>query len=141
MPIPLITTKILNSGVPALPGWSLLEFNDVRAAQAASGNSTNYFFEFTILAGPQNSMDNKDKSVTFMVSGAALAAGIEDTCGAYYQMLSCLTGVPAADLVGVEVDENALKGKKAWADIKKKIYEGKEQNDFKAFMPPDTTPF
>lgn len=141
MPIPLITAKILASGTPVIPGWNLIEFNDTRATPAKSGSSTNYFFDFTIHAGPQNSMENKDKSCTLMISGAALEQGIEDACGAYYQMLSCLTGVPASDLIGQEIDENSLKGRKCWANIQKKTYEGKEQNDFKAFMPDGTVPF
>lgn len=141
MPIPLITSKILASGTPVIVGWNLIELNDVRASPAKSGASTNYFFDFTIHVGPQNSMDNKDKSCTLMISGAALEQGIEDACGAYYQMLSCLTGSPAADLICQEIDENSLKGRKCWAMIQKKTYDGKEQNDFKAFMPPDQVPF
>lgn len=141
MPIPLITAKILASGTPVIPGWNLIELVDTRASAAKSGNSTNYFFDFTIHAGPQNSMENKDKSCTFMVSGAALEQGIEDACGSYYQMLSCLIKEDAQNLIGQEIDENSLKGRKCWAQISKKTYEGKEQNDFRAFMKDDVVPF
>ena len=142
MPIPKITNKLVKSAEPVQLGWNLLVLSEVPRAQASSsGNSVNYFYDFTIEAGPGNSTENAEKSITYMVNGAALEAGITEVCGPYLQLMGALTGLTAEELVDKEINENQLVGRKVWADIGERIVEGKSYKDFKCFTPATQIPF
>ena len=141
MPLPRLTDKILASSKPIEPGWSLIELTDIRSSSAKSGDGTNYFFDFEGVAGPNSSEDNKGRSVTLMISGKALDAGVAEVCANYSGILCALTNCSESEVSNVELDENLLKGKKCWADIQKRVQDGKTYSDFKAFSPATEIPF
>jgi hypothetical protein len=142
MPIPKITDQLIASTKPCVPGWSLLVLEKIPRAQSAkTGNSVNYFFDFVAIAGPNNSEENKDRGITYMVSGSGLEAGIAEVSGPYLQLMCALTGLTAEQLNGADIDDSVLVGKQVWADIGKRSVEGKEYNDFKCFVPANEIPF
>lgn len=141
MPLPKLTAKIIASSKEIEIGWSLLELKDTRSQAAKSGNGTNYFFDFEAVSGPNSSEENAGRSVTFMVSGGGLEAGISDVCATYFGLLYGLTGLPQEDLKDMQVDENALKGKRCWAMIDSRVVEGKKYFDLKACVPPTEIPY
>lgn len=141
MPIPKITDQIAAASTPLVLGWSLLHFVGSRSQSTASGTGVNYFFDFEAELGPGNSDMNKGRKVTYMVSGGALEAAIEQVCAPYNQMLCALTGLTTKELVGVDVTDQMLAGKKCWADVQERIVEGKPYKDFKGFAPEGNIPF
>lgn len=140
MPLPKITEKIVASTKPLSLGWSLLELKDIRTGSARSGG-TNYFFEFEAISGPNSSDENKGRSVTMLINGGALESGISEACAAYTGCICALTNSTEADVTGAELDENALKGSKCWADVGQRIVDGKTYWDFRGFSPATEVPF
>lgn len=141
MPLPKLTEKIIASSKPLEVGWSLFTLKETRATAAKSGKGTNYFFDFEADCGPNSSEDNKGRSATLMINGTGLEAGIAEVCAAYYGMLSALTGLSANELTNQALDENALVGKKMWAEVKHRIVEGKTFLDWTQFSPASEMPF
>lgn len=142
MPLPKLTDKILASTKEIEEGWSLLELNEIRATAAKNeGGGTNYFFEFEAISGP-NSMDtNKGRSATMMINGKGLDSGISSVCAAYVGAICALTGSTEEEVLGAELDENLLKGKRCWADVQRRIVDGKSYLDFRAFSPENVVPY
>ena len=142
MPIPKITSALINSTKECLPGWSLFTLHEApRANKAQKGNSVNYFFKFEAQSGPLNSDENKGRLVTLMISAGALEAGISNVCATYYGMLSALTGLSGEELVDKEIDDNALVGKSLWVDLDWDVQEGKKYANFKQMSPATEIPF
>lgn len=142
MPVPLITPKLIASSRPIELGWSLLVLDGPpRSEKSRDGESVNYFFDFTAELGPGNSDVNKGRSTTYMVSGKALDGGIREVCTVYLQLMSALTGLSAEELTNQDINENALVGKKVWADISERFVDGKAYKEFKAFAPSNVIPF
>jgi hypothetical protein len=141
MPIPMISPQILASSKAVDDGWTLFELMAVRNQASKDGKSVNYFWEFEAVQGPNSSQDNKGRRATNTVNTAGLETGITAACNNYIGMISCLTGLSAEDLVGQSVDEQALIGKKIWADIGTTIRDGKPQKNFNAFCPSNVIPY
>lgn len=142
MPIPKITEQIAQAGIPIALGVSLLEFIGSRSAPSKGGNGVNYFFEFQAVCGPQMSEENKGRKVTYMVYGPNLeGGGFEDVQNVYKQFTSSITGLTAEELIGVDIEDSQIVGKKVWADISERTQDGKTYKDFKGFYPEDRPPF
>lgn len=143
MPLPQLTDKIINASKILLPGWSLLTLADAPRSQAGKGDKkgVNYFFEFEAQDGPGNASDNKGRRVTLMISGNALDQVIPEVCETYYGMLSALTGLSGAEIVGKEIDDNALVGKSMWVNVAFRVNEGKSYPEFKEISPSTVIPF
>jgi hypothetical protein len=133
---------LIASTKPLVPGWSLLTLTKTpNSKPAKSGDGVNYYFEFEAEAGPNNSEENKGRTVTYMVSGGALDAGITDVTAPYLQMMCALTGLTESQLSGQDIDESALVGRKVWANIGERAVDGKTYKDFKCFSPATELPF
>jgi hypothetical protein len=142
MPLPRLTEKILASTKEIEEGWSLLELKEVRAASAKNeGGGTNYFFDFEAISGPNSGDTNKGRSATMMINGKGLDAGIAQVCAAYVGCICALTGSTEAEVLGADLDEDRLKGRKCWADIQRRIVDGKSYLDFRAFSPVNVVPY
>lgn len=140
MPIPVITPQIASAGLSVELGFSLLSYMGSRTAPAKSGNGTNYFFDFEAVCGPQYADTNKGRHVTFLIYGPNLET-FEDTQALFKQMMCALTDSAADDLVGIEVKDEQIAGKKCWADIQERTSDGKVYKDFKLFTPENQPPF
>lgn len=141
MPLPKLTEKIVAATKPLEVGWSLLELMDVRSAKATSGNSMNTFFEFEAVSGPNSSAENKGRAVTMLINSAALEKGIFETCSSYDSFLCAITNTTRDKLMDVSIEEDALKGRKVWCDVQKRLVDGKTYWDFRQFMPDGEVPF
>ena len=141
MPIPMISEQIMASSKAVEDGWTLFELMAVRSQASKDGKSVNFFFEFEAVQGPQSSEENKGRRATNTVNTAGLQTGITQACNNYIGMLAALSELPASELVGQEVDEQALIGKQIWADIGTTIRDGKPQKNFNAFTPKSIIPY
>ena len=142
MPLPSISDAMRKASEPIKMGWSLVELSAIRtlAAKAKDGKppSTNIFFDFTIVQGPLNSGDNEGKKVSLMISAAGLDAGVQETCSTYTALIASLVNDPA---VSGAPDENALIGKRCWAELSQRVFDGKTFTDMKVFSPESVLPF
>lgn len=141
MPIPMISAEIYAKSKTCENGWSLLELDAVRFNPSNNGKSVNTFFDFTAVSGPNNSDDNAGRKISYMVAGGAIEAGVADAVNVYIQFICAMTDLSPQEVIGAEVDENKLIGRKVWAEIGDKPVEGKLYKDFKCFSPAGTIPF
>jgi hypothetical protein len=141
MPLPRLTQKLVASGKPLTPGWSLLEFQNIR------DNPTKdlYFWEFQAVTGPQSSDENAQRTVTLMISGKALESGVSEVCNAYTGILCGLLQMTEEQLVEKDIDpalfNQILAGKRVWVDVQFTVSEGKSYPSFKQFSPATEIPF
>lgn len=142
MPIPKITEQIAAAGIPLTLGVSLLEFTGSRSAKSKNSDGVNYFFEFNCIMGPQHSEENKNRRVTYLVYGPNLSeGGFEDVQKVYGQFMSAITGMTAEELVGIDVEDDQIIGKRVWADVGETVKDGRTFKQFKGFYPEDKPPF
>jgi len=140
MPLPTITEKILQAGVPVIDGWSLLELTDYKEVDT-SGGAHLYVWECKALQGPGNSEENAGRFVAYRLNKGGLEYGIESVCFPYVQFLSAVTGMSGKELQGQEVEPTALYGKKVWAKISTAEVNGRLMKQFEAFSPATEVPF
>lgn len=139
--IPRLTESIIANSIPASEGWNLLQLTAVREQKARTGDSMNYFFDFTCIQGPSSSDENKGRSVNVMISGKSLEMGMEDACATYSQMLSALTKMSAKELENKDIDTAQLVGLKMWGDTRNELVDGRIYKRFKSCSPEDIVPF
>lgn len=139
--IPRLTESIIANSIPATEGWNLLQLTGVREQKAKTGDSLNYFFEFTCIQGPGSSDENKGRSVAVMISGKSLEMGMDDACALYSQMLSALTGMSPKELQDKDIPTESMIGLKMWGDTRNEIVDGRAFKRFKTCSPADIIPF
>ena len=125
MPIISLTQEAIDRGKFPEIGWSHAELNAVREAKSAKGDSTNFFFEFIMTAGPESKADNKGRYQTFLVNSAAIANGIKDVITAFKSMIAALMGIKPDDVQADDFDTDKLIGKSCWIKIDVQTMDGK----------------
>lgn len=125
MPIISLTQEAIDKGKYPEIGWSLAELHEVREAKASSGTSTNYFFEFIMLNGPERKEDNKGRYQTYLVNSAALKSGIKDVVTNFKSMIAALNGIKPDNVSPDDYDTDKLKGKTCWIKIEVQTQDGK----------------
>lgn len=121
MPLISLTQETLDRGKLPEIGWSPAKLNNSTENKAATGNSTNYFFEFICTGGPEKKTTNTGRYITTMFNSKALALdgsrGIPDVIAKFNVMVAALLGIHVDEVVPDDYDTDKWVGKTCWVKI------------------------
>lgn len=123
MPKIQITQKDIDQAKLVDPGFYVVKLTSVEEKVNNKKDGTNYFFEFQVMTEGTN----KDRYAKALVSNKSLGFGM-------VPIICALEQIDADAFEACDVDTDALIGKTCIVEIEHRIYEGREQVNFKNFF-------
>lgn len=121
MPTLSLTKEMINRSKPPELGWSHATLISVNSNPAKSGNGVNYFFQFQCESGPQDSDDNKGRTITYMVNTGSVgldgSSGVPFIYERFMNFVSAILDTPRVDLDADDYNLDLWVQKTCWIKV------------------------